>query len=42
MMTSFKYLGWVISATDDDWTAVLRNLAQTKKVWSRMPRILIR
>ena len=40
MVTSFKYLGWVISETDNDWTAVVRKLAQAKTVWSRMSRIL--
>ena len=28
MVTSFKYLDQVISAADDDWMAVLRNLAK--------------
>ena len=41
-MTSFKYLGRVILATDDDWPAVVRKLARGKKVWSSMPRILSR
>ena len=42
MVTSLKYLGRVISATDNDWPAVVRNLAQAKKIWSRMSRILSR
>ena len=42
MVTSFKYLGRVISATDDNWPAVVRNLDPAKKVWSRMSRILSR
>ena len=42
MVTSFKYLGQVISATDDDWPAVVRNLAQENKVWSRMSCIISR
>ena len=42
MVTSFKYLGRVILATDDDWMAVLRNLAWEKTVWRRMLRILSR
>ena len=42
MVTSTKYLGRVISVTDDDWTAMVRKLAQAKTVWSRMLRILIR
>ena len=39
-VTSFKHLGRVISATDDDWSAVVRNLAREKKVWSRVLLIL--
>ena len=42
MVNSFKYLGRVISATDEDRTAVVRNLERVKKVWSRMLHILIR
>ena len=42
MVTSFKYLGRVISVTDNDWPAVVNNLAQAKTVWSRMSRILSR
>ena len=42
MVTSFKYLGRVILATDDGFLAVVRNLDQAKKVWSRMLRILSR
>ena len=42
MVTSFKYLGRVISAADDNWPAVLKNLARARKVWSRMSRILSR
>ena len=32
----------MISAADDDWPAVVKNLSQARKVWSRMPRILSR
>ena len=42
MVTSFKYLGRVISAADDAWPEVEKNLALARKVWSRMPRILSR
>ena len=42
MVTSFKYLGWVISATDDDWTVVMNNLSPARKVWSRILRIFSR
>ena len=40
MVTSFKYLGRVISATDDDWSALVSKLAQAKTVWRRMSLIL--
>ena len=42
MVTSFKYMGQVISAMDDDWPAVVINLTRAKTVWSRMSRILSR
>ena len=42
MVTSFKYLGRVISEIDDDWLAVVSKLDQSKTVWSRMSRILSR
>ena len=32
MVTSFKYLGQVISATDGEWPEVLRNLDRLNKV----------
>ena len=42
MMTSLRYLGRVILAADDDWTAVIRNLSKAHAVWRRMMRILSR
>ena len=42
MVNSFKYLGRVISAADDDWTAVVKNLYRGRMVWSRMSSILSR
>ena len=36
MVTSFKYLRQVISEADDNWSAVVKNLARARKVWSRM------
>ena len=42
MVTSFQYLGWVISAVDDDWPVVVSNLSRARAVWKRMTRILIR
>ena len=42
MVASFKYLGQVILAMDDNWAALVKNLARAKTVCSRMLRILIR
>ena len=39
---SFKYLGRVILAADDDWPAVVQNLEKVRTVWWRMARILSR
>ena len=40
MVTSFRYLGRVISAADEDWPEVVWNLAREREVRKRMPRIL--
>ena len=42
MVTSFRYLGRLISAAEDHWTEVVSNLSQTRSVWKRMKIILIR
>ena len=42
MVTSFRYLGRVILAEDDEWPAVVRNLSQARAVWKRMTIILSR
>ena len=42
MMTSFIYLGRVILAADDDWPAVIRNMAKARAVWRRITNIIIR
>ena len=42
MVNSFKFLGRVISATDDDWPEVVINLACEKTVCRRMSGILSR
>ena len=41
-MTSFKYLGRVISEADDYWFTVVRNLAKAQAVKWRLTRILSR
>ena len=42
MATSFKYLGRVISAADDDWSEVVKNLVWARNIWSRLLRIFSR
>ena len=39
-VTAFKYLGWVMTAGDDDWYAVVGNLQRTSKSWGRFSQIL--
>ena len=39
-VTAFKYLGWVLTAGDDDWPAVVGNLSKAKKIWGWLSRIL--
>ena len=38
MVTSFRYLGGVVTA-DDDWPVVIRNFSRARAVWKRMARI---
>ena len=42
MVTSFRYLGQVMSAADDDWPKVVRNFDHARAVWRRMTIILSR
>ena len=42
MVTSFKYLGRVILAAEDDWAVVVKNLSQARRVCSRISHILRR
>ena len=32
-VTSFKYLGWVLTAGYDDWPVVVVNLKKARKSW---------
>ena len=41
MVTSFRYLGQVLLAEDDDCPELVSNLSQARAVWRRMMRILI-
>ena len=39
---SFKYLGRITTAGDEDWPAVAGNMAKAQKSWGRLTRILSR
>ena len=41
-VTSFKYLGILLLAADDEWPAVVHNLQREWKKWERLSRVLIR
>ena len=41
-VTSFKYLGRVLSAEDDNWTAVVRNLRRARHKWVQLTWVLRR
>ena len=38
--SSFKYLGRVLLAPDNYWTAVIHNLRIAQKKWVHLPRVL--
>ena len=42
VVPSFKYLGRLLSAADDDWSSVIRNLTKAQVVWWIMSSILSR
>ena len=39
-VSAFKYLGQVMTAGDNDWTAMAGNLSKSRKSWGRLSRIL--
>ena len=39
-VSTFKYLGQVMTEGDDDWPAVAGNLVKARKSWGRLLRIL--
>ena len=41
-VSTFKYLGRVMTAGDDDWPAVAGNLVKARKSWGSLSRILSR
>ena len=36
----FQYLGITLDQTDDDWTAVRRNILRARLVWGRLGTML--
>ena len=40
LVTEFKYLGRVLTNTDDDWPAVAGNIRKARASWGRLARIL--
>ena len=42
LVPRFTYLGWVMTAGDDDWPAVAENLAKARRSWGRLQRIFRR
>ena len=42
MVTSFRYLGRVISVADNDWLAAVKNFSWARAVRRRMKRIISR
>ena len=39
-ITPFKYLGRIMTTSDDDWTAVVGDLWKAQNSWTRLSRIL--
>ena len=39
-MKEFRYLGRILTSTDNDWPAVARNLQKARATWGRLVRIL--
>ena len=41
-VTSLKFIGRVLVATDNDWPTVVHNLQRAWKKWAQMTRVLSR
>ena len=39
-VTSFKYLGQILTKADDDWPSVVRNLRKARRKWVWLTRVL--
>ena len=40
LVKGFRYLGRILTSTDDDWPAVARNLQKARARWGRLARIM--
>ena len=39
-VTSFKFLGIILAAADDDWLELVSNLQKARRKWARLTRVL--
>jgi hypothetical protein len=40
-VSTFKYLGRLLSSTDDDWPTIYKNLSKARKRWGMVSRLLV-
>ena len=40
VMLEFRYLGRLLTATDDDWPAVAGNIKKARRSWGRLARVI--
>ena len=41
-VSEFRYLGRLLSSTDDDWPTIYSNLSKARKRWGMVARVLTR
>ena len=41
-VSEFRYLGRLLTATDDDWPEVAGNIRKARMSWGRLARVLVR
>ena len=39
-VSEFRYLGRLLTATDDDWPGVAGNIRKARVIWGRLARVL--
>ena len=42
LVTEFRYLGRILTATYDDWAAVVGNIRKANQIWGRLTKVLSR